>query len=269
MMNIHWVRLFCVLLLCAWTVPVWPSTEEEHHDGVDLIRASDWKQVPARWLKRVRALDPQAMLEVARAYETGSGVPKDLNRATEWYLRAIDMGSKAARAWYDKESALEVIPAVIYEKGCTLSSHSDDESKVAAGLALIRRAADAGYALAEQDLGKMLFSGERIPKDWSAAHDYLKRAAVHGNQIEANHRTFAELVLVHDDEAAGFYNPMQAYYYMLLASKVFPGHYTTDWAKKYDKLTLEEKAMVRKKAARWKEGSPFWEAPPFPTTPTE
>ena len=236
---------------------------------MELIRASDWKQVPARWLKRVRALDPLAMLEVARAYETGNGVPKDLNRAAEWYFRAEDMGSEAAGAWYEKESALEVIPAVIYRKGGWLASHSEDKGKETSGLTLIRRAADAGYAPAEQYLGMMLFSGKRIPKDWSAARDYLRRAAVHGDQIDMNHVALGKLARIYANESAGYYNPIQAYYYMLLANKLMPGYNPTAWEESYDNLTPEEKAMVRKKAARWKEGSPFWEAPPFPTTPTE
>ena len=45
------------------------------------------------------------MNDIAIMYEFGHGVPKDYDRAMEWYLKAVELGSEAAE--YNMQSLID------------------------------------------------------------------------------------------------------------------------------------------------------------------
>jgi hypothetical protein len=233
---------------------------EIHQDGDwDGILPIDIKRVPFKLRKGLREYEVKALLRVARAYENGDGVPKDLNFATKWYERAEFFESPTAKAWIKKGMEHEEIPALVFRKGLDLQRDPDAETHKK-GSALIRKAADAGYPDAEMDLGLTHYEGTDLPKDMDAAVRYLKQAAVYGENVNNNHVTFGTLGRIYDDEKSEYYNPEQAYYFLLIATKLFPGYYTARRVKEYDKLTPEQEAAIKKRAANWKAGMPLWEA---------
>lgn len=217
----------------------------------------DIKRVPPNLRKRV--MDEKALLKVAHAFEDGKGVPQDKNFAAKWYERAANEGSEVAKEWLTREAERGEIAAAMYIKGAGMLLGASKEIK-AAGRELIRKAADAGYPDAEMELGLTYYEGRDLPKDMEAAVRYLKKAAVYGENVEDNHVTFGTLGRIYDDEKSGYYNPEQAYYFLLIASRLVPSYYTTRWANEYDKLTPERMSAIKKLAASWKAGMPLWEA---------
>ena len=167
-------------------------------------------------------------------------------------------GHARAKTWREKEEAREEIPAVIYGKGAGLGMFRD-EQKAAQALALTRKAAKAGYAPAHLDLGVMDFKGRILPKDIGSALTHLKQSALQGENIDGNHIAFAFLAEIYNDQKGGHFNPQQAYYFMLMANQLMPSYDTYDWVDRHG-LTPRQKAGIKKRAAQWKAGTPFWEA---------
>ena len=64
--------------------------------GVDGLIVENPEMTEA--LKNARARDANAQLKIARAYELGKEIPRNLTRALSWYLVAARHGSKEAEA---------------------------------------------------------------------------------------------------------------------------------------------------------------------------
>lgn len=236
---------------------------EEHGDGDwDNLIYADIARVPPHLRKGLSSYKVKALLKAAHACERGDGVPKDLNLATRWYERAATFGSAEAKAWLKKEEEREQIPALMYGKGESLRFHGKNSDEKIRGLALIQKAADLGYSPAQQELAILYLDGDDLPQDIDMAAHYFKQAALYFDRDnDKTNVAFRILIAIYDDEKYGHYNPKQAYYFLALTARLFRGiEYIVDEAKKYDKLTPQEKARIKKLADRWKPGMPFWEA---------
>ena len=262
--------LICVLATLLLGILFAPSlgAMEEHVDGDwDDILVQDIQRVPSKLRKGLKQYHVPSLLKVARAYEFGEGVPKNIEFAAIWYTRAAFFEDPVAKAWLEKETERGEILSLVHQKGADLLSSEDSELK-SEGMALILKIADAGYFPAEEEIGHRYFSGYGLPRDFDAAVTYLKRAAVNrGSRASASHVTFGMLGEIYDDKESGYYNPRQAYYFLLISSRISPGYYVTRWVKGYAKVPEREKAFIKKQAAQWKQGMPLWEAPPWSEQP--
>jgi TPR repeat protein len=107
---------------------------------------------------------PSAQSLLGWLYATGTGVPKDLNRAFELYLRAAKAGVPSA------QNNL----AELYETG---GVGTRDESRAAYWY---RRAAQTGFPPAEFNLGRLYVEGKGVPEDEDKARAWLRRARERG-----------------------------------------------------------------------------------------
>jgi TPR repeat protein len=84
----------------------------------------------------------------------------------KWYRRAADLG--------ERDAFLNVAINLLDRK------YSEDPQKKADGLAMLRRAADAGQSTAQHLLGLRLRTGDGVTKDEAEGLRWIQRAANQG-----------------------------------------------------------------------------------------
>lgn len=119
---------------------------------------------------------PAAMYRLARLYDHGLGMGRDVETAARWYTRAADLGYPPAMA------AL----GTLYEFG-----HGVGEDLVEA-LRLYRQAADAGDGAGMASLGFLYSQGKGVGRDAKAARRWYQLAVERGDQ-----RAMFNLALMH------------------------------------------------------------------------
>jgi TPR repeat protein/uncharacterized RDD family membrane protein YckC len=134
-------------------------------------------------------------------YQTGQGVPKDLNKAAELYRKSADQGNADAQnnlGWL-YQNGLGVPKdlakaAELYQKsadqGNALAQNNlgwfyqygqGVPKDLAKAVALYQKSADQGNAFAQGNLGWLHQSGQGVPKDLTKAADLYQKAATQGN----------------------------------------------------------------------------------------
>jgi TPR repeat protein len=111
---------------------------------------------------------PEAILEVAWCYATGTGVRRDLGVAAEWYRRGAEIG--LAEAQYTLASMYDAGEGVAQDGGKCIF--------------WLRKAADLEYPAAQLQLGLRYADGKDVTKDTVQALQWFLRAAAHG-KLEA------------------------------------------------------------------------------------
>jgi hypothetical protein len=114
--------------------------------------------------KLAQAGDAAAMYEVGRMYELGRGTEPNMQKAVQWYERALNKGQNNARAHL----------GVLYYEG----SGVNRDLKKAIGL--LQPAAEAGNPTAQFYLGRMYEQGEGLRRDLNLAIHWYKKAADSG-----------------------------------------------------------------------------------------
>ena len=145
-------------------------------DKQDLPAAAGWFE------KAAEAGNVQAMSELVRLYETGSGVTRDMAKAASWQSRARLRGQevKLERAWKialaDKARWMKPLPK---EKA---GRDSNPVADIAVpDIAALKRAAQNGDDHAQVVLGALLATGEGVTRDDKAALGWFEKAADSGN----------------------------------------------------------------------------------------
>ncbi|MGB8988909.1 MAG: tetratricopeptide repeat protein [Candidatus Sulfotelmatobacter sp.] len=119
--------------------------------------------------KQAKEGNAEAQYELAKAYYTGTGVPKDSKQGLEWLRKSADQGHPGA------EFAL----AVLYRKG-----ELKDPKQ---GLVWLRKSAVHNNAAAEYELGCLFRDGEGgVAKNPHEAAGWLRKAARQQNQPAQN-----------------------------------------------------------------------------------
>lgn len=113
-------------------------------------------------LKAAEAGDAEAQYRVGYAYEYGQGVEEDKSKAKSFYEKAAAQNHGAALFSL----------AVLYEYGDTQT-----EADPQRAIAYLTRAAEAGYASAQLNLGAAYEVGLHLPKDEVLAYVWYARAA--------------------------------------------------------------------------------------------
>lgn len=107
--------------------------------------------------------DRSAMYNLGRCYQNGTGVPKDIEKAFEWYTQAAKQEHADAQ----------------YELSCIYLNREDRETE----LHWLRLAADNGSDKAMTRLGYYYGIGEIVEKDLNRAFQLYIKAAEKGNKI--------------------------------------------------------------------------------------
>ncbi len=128
------------------------------------------------------------------SYRSGSGVPKNLPEAFKWYAKAADQGYADAQ--------FELAIMCHYGTGTSAdpnvswswflkAAQQEDNSAVSGFIAIhpqeavqwFSKAAEAGFAYAQYELGLMHQEGEAVPKDHKLAAEWLTKAAERGHVL--------------------------------------------------------------------------------------
>jgi hypothetical protein len=144
-------------------VPIAPSPDLLEAEKL----ARDGKtEAAARLLEALAALgDPGAALRLARAYDSGQGVPADAAQAERMYLRAAAAGEVDA----------------LYNLGVFHDKARGGARNVEEAVRWFLRAADQRDAQAQLNLGILFYRGGGVPVDHAQARAWLELAADNGN----------------------------------------------------------------------------------------
>ena len=126
-------------------------------DGLDFIEA---------WCLRELAEqgDVTAQYKLGTAYEYGSCVPIDNEKAVFWYRKAAEQGNSSAQYSLGR----------MFDYGCGVP---EDKQEAAIWY---RKAAEQGDGNAQNDLGVMYLTGEGVPEDKTQAAFWFRKAAEQG-----------------------------------------------------------------------------------------
>lgn len=138
--------------LCVACAPTF--SQDKPHD----------KTLTNQLLERAQLGHLQEQLEVARAFQQGLGVDRDLAEAARWFHKAADQGSPEAQCQL----------GFLYGTGSGVQR--DDRE----ALKWFQRAALEDYAPAEFDLSLLLLKGEGASRDLPQALHWMMRAAQQG-----------------------------------------------------------------------------------------
>ncbi len=151
-------------------------------------------QDAAKLQKKADAGDTKAMLELARCYDAGHGVPVDTARSVELVRKAVAAGDADAKATL----------AYYYRYYSALGNDT------AMTLRLSREAADAGSANGLARLAYCYQEGVGVPRNYTKALAMLNEAAAKGSQSAIS--ALAQEYLYGDDSVD--YDPDRAFYFI-------------------------------------------------------
>ena len=138
--------------------PVQPAPSVK--TGVQLWQREQWAAAVAMWRPFAEAGDPDAMFNMGQALKLGRGIPRDEEKAREWFRRAAEKGHRPSQA----------------NLGILLFQLQDRPE----ALRWLKLAADAGEPRAQYVYGVAQWNGDGIPRNLSFAYAYLARAADQG-----------------------------------------------------------------------------------------
>jgi len=166
--------------------------------------AEDYARQLARVYRHLLEVEGKtwAAWELARLYDEGEGLPRDLDEAIRWYevaaaageVRAIRrlargflqgydgfaVDAAAGRRWGERGVEVGDVPSTAY-LGRALLTGRPLERDAARGEALLRTAAAAGHSAAMTDLGRAYLSGDVLAQDVARGLELLEAAAAADN----------------------------------------------------------------------------------------
>lgn len=195
----------------------------------------DYPATPLELLHEAAAEDvPEAALELGNRYYLGDGVPRDVAEAATWWRRAALHDSaraaynlgvtaldgerpdyRAARTWL-RQAADGDIATAWFALGVLDLREPENSAAYRAACASFTHAAERGVARAAANLGAMYEHGIACVRDATAALDWYRRAAAHGNAEAAAHVTRLAPAPVRDDAWVRAQNP--AHYTIQIAN---------------------------------------------------
>ena len=178
--------------------------------------------------------DARAQCDLGIIYEIGRGVPRNYEKAAEWYQKASDQGNALAQFKLG---------------GLCLSGRGvpPDEAK---GFELYQKAAvnrmyerDPGDAYAKLELGRRYEHGKGVPQDDAKAFEWYEKAAVQG----VRDALFAVGIMYAKGKGVRQDNVRAYVFYTRAASSSSPKEYFDGFRDEMEKkLTSEQKAEAEK-----------------------
>ena len=162
-------------------------------------------------LPSAEAGDAQAQFDLARMYETGDGVNKDLQKAVTWYLKAAQQGLSEARFYLGWMYANGIgvrqnyfTAAKYYRMAATFDNHTEAQFRMGElhfngrgtehdygkAIQYYTLAASKGHAAAQYLLGSMHMEGWGVKRDLITAYIWLKLAEPNRAEAMAVNRKY-------------------------------------------------------------------------------
>ncbi len=142
--------LLATFLLALFIAGPAPASTKE---GVEKWKQGAYKEAVMAWLPPAARGDANALFNLGLASRQGRGLPKDLEKAEDFFRRAAEKGHNPARTYL----------------GIFLARKGQDEEAIR----LWRQAQRAGEPYAHYMLGIKMFNGEGVKKDWPRAYAYM------------------------------------------------------------------------------------------------
>lgn len=138
----------------------------QHNIGIFYYKGTavgqDFKEAFSWLRKSAEGGNPDAAYMVGMMYLNGEGTVKDPAEAVRWQRKGAELGSP--KSWFELG---------LY----TLYGQNGMEKNVAEGLRLITKAAEAGFADAENQLGYMYVTGSGVAQDLRQAAVWYRKSA--------------------------------------------------------------------------------------------
>jgi TPR repeat protein len=90
---IRHLRVLAALGLLVGATPAWANRDA----GVEAMQKGDYAKAAEEFQPLAEKGDMESQFDLATLYDTGKGVPQDLDKAFAWYERAARQGQKAAQ----------------------------------------------------------------------------------------------------------------------------------------------------------------------------
>jgi TPR repeat protein len=214
--------LVCFVLLCAIAA------------CVHLPPAAAQTQNIATLHKQAKEGNAEAQYELAKAYYTGTGVPKDSKQGLEWLRKSANQGHSGA------EFAL----AILYRKG-----ELKDPKQ---GLEWLTKSAGHGNSAAEYELALVYLKGEQnIARDPKQALEWLRKSASQNNAASQ----YQLGCMFRDGQDGVSRNPHEAALWFRKAAR------QQNDAAQSDLTQMLKKGVISKQEANWKAPEPLTKAP--------
>lgn len=153
-------RLFAfVTLLLAFST--FAAHSGDYRKGSEAYQRGDYKIALIEFRDLAAEGSATAQYNLGLMYEQGLGVPKDMAKAEEWYLRAADQGK----------------PEAEYRIGLMLESRIDGTRDLKSARVWFRSAAEKGVAAAQFRIGSAYHLAQGEARDDTEAKKWLLRAA--------------------------------------------------------------------------------------------
>ncbi len=165
---------FCVILISCSSVQTAPTSTSSSSQAAAASAPAAKPDEGSPWdrlLAKAGAGDVAAQFSVAQAYEKGDGaVPRDYEKAFEWYGRAATAGDRAAQFFYGAMYASH------------RGTHGDTQEDIVNAVSWYRRSADQGYLDAFYPVAYAYeFGLGGYPRDNAQAVTWYTNCAVLGN----------------------------------------------------------------------------------------
>lgn len=163
------------LCVCAAALIVAFAADSRAQDleaGIRAYSLGDYATALKEWRPLAEKGDPRAQHRMGLLYAQGLGVPKDPEKATDWFRKAAHKGNILAA--YNL--------AFRYLKG----EGTRKDLKMAA--VWFRRAAGAGLPQAQHTLGLLFANGDGVPQNFVHAYMWLSLSAKQNNLIARKDR---------------------------------------------------------------------------------
>ncbi len=155
----------CILSLCFVAAAAVPA-RAHCQKGDESVLRGDSAAMSAEASRLMGRADAESQYRLGFLYETGAGVPLDVDMAADWYRRAAEQGHAGAQFHLGR----------LYEFGdCEMQSYET-------AAAWYAKAAVQGNVLAQNALGYLYMNGDGVPQDAVTAYAYFDVAA--GRQAE-------------------------------------------------------------------------------------
>lgn len=140
------------------------STAGDFQSGVDAAAAGDYETAFALWLPLAESGHVDAQFNLGLMFDSGTGVPRNLETAARWYRRAAEAGDRTAQSYLGE----------MYAKGQGV------EQSFEQAVEWYEKAAFRGDSLAQYNLGILYASGKGVPLDDVYAFAWLSVAQAGG-----------------------------------------------------------------------------------------
>jgi TPR repeat protein len=126
----------------------------------------DGQALGANAVELIQAAQEYSQFALGRLYETGKGVPVDMEEAVRWFVRAADLGYDRAQLHLGR----------LFRDGAANVPQNGQLAEQ-----YFKKAADARNVAAMNEIGLMYLKGKSVTANAKTAHDWFERASAAGS----------------------------------------------------------------------------------------